>query len=281
MKFSAGVFVFPSHNFLTHNCYTCLELNAHSLVLSLLYLKESNKEHWFVPTHYNSQPCEHFYRQIRSFSTVFSTVTNCSTKEAISRVKKIQLQSDISISNTVFKFPRFLDLNGSSETNSFALPTQEKMIEIIEDCQKRAINDATNIGLLKEPVLEIPCDIIPYRGRSNMKNIKKNGISDQSHKVSIDDIKFKNFANKLNGKKVEETGPYVEIFRRNRRFVVLKTYLCHLLSKEYNKLSSDRLLRVKNAYANVTKTTNPEPKKITTKQKITRKYKKKRVQRKY
>lgn len=160
-------------NFLTHNCYTCLELNAHSLVLSLLHLKKSNKEHWFVPTHYNSQPCEHFYRQIRSFSTVFSTVTNCSTKEAISRVKKIQLQSDISISNTVFKFPRFLDLNGSSETNSFALPTQEKMIEIIEDCQKRAINDATNIGLLKEPVLEIPCDIIPYRGRSNMKNIKK------------------------------------------------------------------------------------------------------------
>lgn len=70
-------------DFLTQNCYTCLELNAHSLIFILLYLKKLNQAHLFQPNYFNSQSCEAFYRKIRSFTTVFSTVANCTTKEIL------------------------------------------------------------------------------------------------------------------------------------------------------------------------------------------------------
>lgn len=37
------------NNFLTSYCYVCLELNAHSLVLLLLYFKKINKPEFFKP----------------------------------------------------------------------------------------------------------------------------------------------------------------------------------------------------------------------------------------
>lgn len=93
-------------NFLTSNCYNCIELNAHSLVLCLIYLKENNLPSWFQPNLYSSQPCESTFRRLRSFTSTFSTVANCSIMEAISRVSKIQLQSEIVHKNAAnFDFP--------------------------------------------------------------------------------------------------------------------------------------------------------------------------------
>lgn len=266
-------------NFLTANCYSCLELNAHSLVKTILYLKTSNNEKFFMPTQYNSQSCEDFYRQIRSFSSMFSTVTNCSTKEAISRAKKIQLQSDIALTNKEFKFPR-ANRNEISNFNLHNLPTEEEIIEIIEECKARAINDAINFMLLKKKVIDIPCEICPYKPK--LKNVRNQfssmKISDPVQKIiSFDHIQFKNYANSLNGKKLEETGPYVEIMQRNKRLIVKKTYLCHILSKDWNKLSSDRLFRVRDNYANFfSKKINPVQK-----IKMAQKYRKHRMQGKY
>lgn len=61
-------------NYMTLNCLTCIELNAHGLVMMLIYLKENNLSHLFKPHLFNSQQCESLFRLIRSFTSTYSTV---------------------------------------------------------------------------------------------------------------------------------------------------------------------------------------------------------------
>lgn len=82
-------------NFLTSACYSCLEINAHSLIMCMIHLKTINRPDLFLPHLFESQPCESIFRQIRSFTTTYSTVTNSTVKEAMSRISKIQLQNDV------------------------------------------------------------------------------------------------------------------------------------------------------------------------------------------
>lgn len=79
-------------NFLTNNCYACIEMNAHSLVLIMLFLRKNNLPELFLPFLYQSQACESIFRKIRSMSTVFSTVTNSSVRDIIGKFNRIELQ---------------------------------------------------------------------------------------------------------------------------------------------------------------------------------------------
>lgn len=95
------------NNFLTMNCYSCIELNGHSLIQIMLHLKEHDMEDLFMPLLFSSQQCESTFRQLRSLTSTYSTVTNCTVKEALSRINKIQFQNEVihSTSNKFF-YPR-------------------------------------------------------------------------------------------------------------------------------------------------------------------------------
>lgn len=82
-------------NFLTSNCYTCIELNGHSLIQIILHLRSINRPDLFLPFLFGSQQCESIFRKLRSFTTTFSTVANCSVKEMCGRMSKIELQNEI------------------------------------------------------------------------------------------------------------------------------------------------------------------------------------------
>lgn len=244
-------------NFLTQNCYSCLELNAHGLVAIISFLKNSNQSHLFKPANYSSQPCEAFYRQIRSMSTVYSTVTNCTQKEILGRAQKIQLQNDISVSNKEFVFPKHFSSNESTKYNTFDLPTHHEIIKTIEQCKMKAINDAVKFGLLKKKIIEIPCELRAPAIVSN-KNFHKEFAAMTIRDESINSPEFdhlyeglyaKNFASRIN-RNLKETSPYVRINDAEKPLVVQKTYLCWLLSKDRVKLSSDRLQTVQNSYDN-------------------------------
>lgn len=86
-------------NFITSNAFTCIELNTPSIVLYMVYLQKIKKPEWFISILMSSQPCEEFFRKIRSFTSTFSTQVNFSMLEIIQRIKKIQLQGDIILSN--------------------------------------------------------------------------------------------------------------------------------------------------------------------------------------
>lgn len=155
-------------NFLTANCYSCLELNAHSLVLCIFYLQKINRPDLFLPYLFESQPCESMFRQLRSFSSTFSTVTNCSIKEALSRISKIQLQNEIIHGTSEhFVYPRLGQKeqisNDSSMDKSIVLPTRSEIIDEIEKCKQDAIIISRKLGLIvNRKQTEFTCKVPLY-----------------------------------------------------------------------------------------------------------------------
>lgn len=248
-------------NFLTQNCYSCIELNAHSLVLLLIHLKEINMPELFTPHLYSSQPCEALFRMVRSFTSTYSTVANCSVKEILGRINKIQLQSDIATHNAEnFIFPRVA--NASSNIPKLELPTTQEIYNQIERCKTEAIEHATKIGLVKKKKSQTEnwsCKVVPYVPKPIRKTKNSTGHSYclseeylyETLKVSLllKSVSFKNWADKFSSKRVGETTPYVELdsktFNRNKKIIVKKSFLSWLLRTNNHKLSSDRLERVK------------------------------------
>lgn len=85
-----------TNNFITLNCYLCIELNAHSLVLAILKHKEEGySPETFTPWYFSSQPCEKTFRATRSMTSTWSTVTNFSILDVIRRLNRIQSINDI------------------------------------------------------------------------------------------------------------------------------------------------------------------------------------------
>lgn len=240
-------------NFLTAPCYICLEINAHSLVMCMLYLKEINRPELFLPHLFESQPCESTFRQFRSFTSTYSTVTNCTVKEALLRISKIQLQNDIIHgTSSHFTYPRLNKQYNSNDTvpdEDVDLPSKMEIVAEIQNCQQDAIIQAKALGLIpKQRFTGFSCQVPEYTsggcGKSNKRKLPKKANESLLNPPNFNDIKLKNFADKLNTD-VNATSPYVEITTDdNKRIVVKKMSLCWLWRTESKKLSNDRLLRV-------------------------------------
>lgn len=236
-------------NFLSSNCYACVELNAHSLVLLMVYLKDTNEAELFLPNMFESQQCESTFRQFRSLSSTYSTVVNCTLKEAASRVSKIQLQNEIMYANSEhFVFPRLK--SKSTVNNCFDLPSKDEIYSEIENCQRDAINTAKEFGLIgRRSAQNFDCKIIPHE--TKLTQVKRNkpilNIRENIAEFDLSNIKLKDFTGKLKDTDIDSISPYVEIMNNyGERTIVKKTSLCWLLREDCRKLSSDRLLRVRN-----------------------------------
>lgn len=160
------------NSFLTSYCYSCIELNAHTIVLCLAYLKENNLSSWFQPNFYSSQPCESTFRLLRSLTTTYSTVANCSVKESVSRVSKIQLQSEIIHRNAAhFDFPK---AKKYEHKNVHDLPANSELINVIEKCKRDAIIAAKRLGFEIDESVELSCDILPVNCDLSKKKKQRN-----------------------------------------------------------------------------------------------------------
>lgn len=241
------------NNFLTNYCYICIELNAHSLVLIFLYLRSINRPDLLMPIVYSSQPCESFYRQIRSFTSTYSTVANCSVKEILERISKIQLQNDISSNeNLIFKFPKKLNSKntGSPHNVEQPLPSENEIFETIERAKKMAIGDSIKIGLLdsKETDISLKCGVFPYAptvvSPQDGTHMQSNKIESALALSRLRSVSLKNYSDAFKNKEVSECSIYTEVFGGSKRIIIKKTSLCWLLRKNEGKLSSDRLKRV-------------------------------------
>lgn len=236
-------------NFLTQNCYSCFEINAHSIVRLAIYLKENNLPSNCFSLHLlDSQPCEGFFRLLRSMSPYSSIVVNFSMKEILHRVNRINLQHDITLNDT-FVFPRAKNYN-ANDSPHFELPTTLEIYSQIEQCKLKAIKNAKELGLYcnNEEIGSLSCKLPTWKPKKsvvvtnqNKTNIIK-PISLMSNRMYL-----KNFAHKFVNKTVDETSSYVEMHPKNRndRMIVKKTSLCWALSKTNVKLSSDRTIRVR------------------------------------
>lgn len=84
-----------ARDFISSNAYTCVQINAHSLLGLYRKLRDENLLKLFIPSLYNSQTCENFFRLARSFTTTQSTVINFSIYDFLHRLKRIQIAQDL------------------------------------------------------------------------------------------------------------------------------------------------------------------------------------------
>lgn len=237
-------------NFLTANCYSCIELNAHSLIQIMVYLRSINRPELFLPHLFGSQQCESVFRQLRSLTSTFSTVANCTTKEALNRFSKLHILNEITHSTSYFKYPRLGSKKHSN--NSFELPTIAKIVKEIEQCSTNAIETALQFDLITEDDAYDPelfsCSIKPYSPKPEARESPKLILTPRILKLShVNGITLKNFASTKVC--VDETSPLIELFFENntKRIVVKKSSFVWLLRKDWRRMSSDRLLRVQHS----------------------------------
>lgn len=262
---ASKIFKLNDH-FLTANCYTCIELNAHNLVLCILYLRTINKPEWFLPYLYESQPCEAIFRQFRASSSVSSTVVNCTIKEAISRISNIHFQNKIMLkTSSQFKYPRLKKDTGKN--NSFlSLPSKEEVIHEIEFCQRVAIATATKFGLISKTQSKqrnYVCNIKPYKSKKTKKtHIEQEAESPikytrQFQAKDLKNIQLKDWTGQIKQSSIDKSSLYAEVTcSGGKQILVKKSSLCWLLNPDKNKLSSDRLLRVRSSPTGSKKTSN-------------------------
>lgn len=242
--------------FLTTNCYSCIELNAHSLIQIILHLREINKPELFLPHLFGSQQCESVFRQMRSMTSTFSTVANCSTKEALSRLSKIQLQNDImQMTSGNFKYPRL-----ATKTESvpiFSLPSLHEICTVVDQCADDAKELALDFNLITSDDLKeedlLYCKIKPILKSQQMQRVTDPKPLIQKKPLKISDfngITLKNFAAKKNS--IDKISSFVELEFNDKakRVVVKKSSFVWLLRKDCQRISSDRLRRVQAANEN-------------------------------
>lgn len=250
----------PGHtikrNFMSTFSYYCIELNAHALVFITLFLKKNNLTQLFHPQMFGSQPCESFFRQLRSFTSTNSTVVNFSSKEVLNRVSRIQLLDEIT-NDSEFVYPNSLNSCKFSKTNLQNFPTEDEIFRTIQKCKINAIAEAQKIGLLKGIKSEDVCVCRvpvyePFCAKKKKNNSHSSGLDDSLHKfdeleMKLFSVSLKNYAHKFEEGSISEISSYVEHYIEGRRFVFKKTSICWFFGKESHKNSSDRRYRVKNS----------------------------------
>lgn len=146
-------------NFITGNTYICLELNAHALVQMVRYLRETDNQELWKPWLWSSQPCESFFRSARSMTSTYSTIINFSMLGFLHRVRRIDLQNDVSqtLDNTGFRFPRnkraTLGPTAILNDETSYLPIDEEIERAISLAREHALRTAEGLNM---QVLEIP-----------------------------------------------------------------------------------------------------------------------------
>lgn len=270
-------------NFISNNAYTCIEINAHSLIKLILKLRDMNRPDLFVPMLMGSQSCESTFRQLRSMTSTCSTVVNFTMQEMINRLKKVQLQSDIvSSAPDNIKFPRIQEKK-SKFVLPRELPTNEEIIVLLEKARVKAIEDVSSVGIdvpndqdfrcqikrmsemdvdSRESPLDVDdlidlddlyddeSEVDPQETEKELNDLFDNDIDTELtrniHELSSmpGEIILKDYGDC--GIALSENSPYTVLCDNlGNKKVVRKSTICWLLAKNKHSLSSDRLTRVK------------------------------------
>lgn len=256
--------------FISTNCYLCIELNAHSLVKQLLKLDDD--EYSFCPDLQGSQPCETLFRQARSFSSMYSNVVNFTMLELINRINKIQLQADIikKYSGQI-TFPRFEKKQNTepAQPQSTLKLTKNEIITQIENARCDVMTDIESLGI-ESNTLDYHCQVQPtlFRNEFSYEEISddedisddenihddENVSDDMSDADELEDRKtLSGVTGELLLKDYSRTGMNVneeDIFAivatsTGKAKKVRKSAIVWYLNNSTNKLSSDRLHRVR------------------------------------
>lgn len=137
-----------SDNFITQNTYQCIELNAKNLTILVKKFRDEGLSENFIPTIFNSQPCEETFRKMRSMGTMNFTKINFTLLELIHLIGRVELMNDImhfKLAGHDVVFPR--NPMNKTNMNSFKLPSDTEIQNVILQALNNAIDDAKNFGI--------------------------------------------------------------------------------------------------------------------------------------
>ncbi|XP_030753635.1 uncharacterized protein LOC115880545 [Sitophilus oryzae] len=265
--------------FITSNTYTCIELNAHEIILAIEQLRQKQIPEAFLPWLFSSQSCEKIFRETRSMSSTFSTVINYTLLELLRRLKRIQAMHEISTDlGAEFIFPRQENNRLGDDSPSYQinhLPSVELIKHTIEKAKEDAISSARqfgmemntecwlNVDLLTE---QIPCSteleeeeelddsVIDHKNRKIEEKITletplESGLPKEDSDFlqytskfdNYDSLQLKDFSGQ---KKIHKSCLAVTLNDGKTR-ILKKSTLIWFFSEKQGRLSTDRLLRVK------------------------------------
>ena len=145
-----------SDHFITSNAYTCVELNAHSLltlVISMQTILPADSKN-FLPWLLGSQCCEKVFRAARSMSSVFSTIINFNMLGLLQRFHRLHIQTVLESESdeTTIKYPHVeghKKKDGHSCTNIHGIHSVslDDIVKSVEQACKKAKETVTELGM--------------------------------------------------------------------------------------------------------------------------------------
>lgn len=240
-------------NFISHNAYSCIEINAKSLIDLIKRFRNENLPELFVPTIFDSQTCEKFFRQLRSMGSMSFTRINFSLYELLHMIGRTEVQNSIAY----FKIPEKvifpLSHKRAQKTKIHLLPSDEEIIATLEKAKHLAVEDARQFGMHTDNV-----HIESYQIRSRLASQTNNGEDDEFVMRDDDDdeddvIQF-NYENddavheedeQIDYDDLDTKSPFTYVVNEDgSQSLVRKSCLVWMLTEPGIGLSKDRLQRV-------------------------------------
>lgn len=264
------------HNFLTLNCYLCIELNGLSMLLLVQKLRRERKPELFRPSDFTSQPCESGFRDLRAMSTFRSSQVTFSVLEMKQKVRKLDHLSNLYVSissKVVFPSGRKAASKAEKMSISFALPDDDDIEDAVLQAFQKACKICKEFGI---PVTKTPPPLsvngrtfqIPENSDPEEDDIDLNTIelttAENENSSDIEDLISSEEADlfedlcvvgsgslglkQYNDVEVSPLCPFVKVLDGNGNMCVIKkSSFLWLLSSGDTRLSSDRLLRVQSS----------------------------------
>ncbi|XP_031623022.1 uncharacterized protein LOC116340587 [Contarinia nasturtii] len=241
-----GEYYTVGDNFLTRNCYGCIEINANNLISLMQTFRDRNMDELFLVTLFNSQPCEEFFRQLRSMGTINFTKVNFTLLEVLHLISRVELLNEciyIKLKDMGVSFPR--NKISNSGLNKFPLPSDVEIKTSIDNAQRDALLDAARFGMKIDPCDVQTCnldDIDVFLKKPKRKHNETDGDDeDQTFKMLSECPNIRSYS----PEKYQSKAPFIEITTdKGTKKTIRKSTLVWMLSEAKGKLSKDRLQRV-------------------------------------
>ena len=146
---------------ITSNSYMCVEVNAHSLLVYTIMMRDNHADQpeVFTPWLMGSQSCEQKFRILRSITGTFSTMINFSLLGMTQRLYKLSinevLQSQSEAEKHNIRFPRLEAHHkkighGRQRAQSFSYLTDEFIYNTLKTAEKRAKEAVSILGMAED-----------------------------------------------------------------------------------------------------------------------------------
>lgn len=236
-----------NQHFITQNAYSCIELNAKNLIILIKKFRDAGLKEYFLPTIFNSQPCEGFFRQTRSMGTMNYTRITFSILEMMHLIGRVEMMNDImyfKLNDVDVRFPR--NTLNKDNSNHFELPSDLEIQHTIHRALNIALEDAKKFGIIVTnqdiencKLANVKIDFNPNNNIDANEEIINLGIIEKNE---VHQNQFQNLTglNEVGHK----NNSFVNIGEENAPKFVRKSKIMWSLANSSEKLSSDRLQRV-------------------------------------